>query len=358
MESLGKILFVDDNSNQLILLKKYFEKKLNYKIDTCNKPELFSASDFNNYDIIVTDMMMPQLDGLELLKKIKETNPNIPVIMLTAHSSISLVLQFMKNGGTDYVEKPIDFELLHLKINRALEDSKLKETLRKAEIKNLLNFENNKLKQEIILTILNGIFNPLNSVISFSKKGIEKFNILNDESKLNYYNIILNGGQSILDKLRAMAATFDQEKPKLLLRQDYYLKSMLNKVQCDLINFLPNKIEIVPYDDFIANTNIENVEFALKFLLIHANLFALPNTPITISAFKNESPCIKISYTGLADFTYTSITYSEFSTQEPNSKLFELNNILNICNRILHETKSKIILEQGEEKESNILISL
>lgn len=358
MQNQSKILFVDDNSNQLILIRKHFEKNLNYHVDTCSTPESFPINDFNNYDIIVTDMMMPQLDGLDLLKKIKEINPNIPVIMLTAHSSVSLVVKFMKDGGTDYVEKPIDFELLNLKINRALVDSKLKETLRKAEVKNLLNFENNKLKQEIILSILNGIFNPLNSIISFSKKGIEKFNILNDETKLNYYSIILNGGQNILDKLRAMAASFEQEKPKLLIRQDYFLKSMLNKVQIDLSNFLPNNFEIIPFEDFIANTNIENIEFALKFLLIHANLFAAANTQIAISAYKNGNSYIKISYTGIVDFNYTSITYSEFSTQEPNSKLFELNNILNICNRILHETKSKIILEQVENKESNILISL
>jgi DNA-binding response OmpR family regulator len=358
MQYQGKILFVDDNSNQLILMRKYFEKKLNYQIDTCNKPESFPAQDFNNYDIIITDMMMPQMDGLDLLKTIKVINPNIPVIMLTAHSSVSLVVQFMKDGGTDYVEKPIDFELLNLKINRALEDSKLKENLKKAEIKNLLNFENNKLKQEIILSILNGIFNPLNSVISFSKKGIEKFSLLNDETKLNYYSIILNGGQCILDKLRSMAASFDQEKPKLLSRQDYFLKSSLEKIQNDLSCFMPNNFEITPFEDFSAYTNIENIDFAIKFLLIHANLFAIPNTPLSITAYKNGYSCIKISYTGILNFNYTSITYTEFSAQEPNSNLFELNNILNICNRVLHETKSKITLEQVENKESCILITL
>ena len=290
-----KILFVDDNVMQLNLMKIYFEKKLNSQIEICNKPEELLGNDFQQYDLIVTDMMMPNIDGMDILAAIRNKHRDVPVIMLTAHSSINLVIKFMQAGGTDYLEKPIDLELLSLKIKKALTDSTIKKNFKNAEISNLLKSESYLFKQEIILSVLNDIFNPLNSIISFSKKGINKFSQINDETKLNYFNIILNGSESMLEKLRLLATSSDQRKSNIVTLQETDILNLLERVQKELSFLIDNKIDLIPFENFMVHSNIDKLTFVIKYLIMHIHLFSGSNKEISITANKDFNRCIKIT---------------------------------------------------------------
>lgn len=77
-------------------------------------------------DIIITDLKMPEVDGMEFLKKIRRLNPDIYVLMMTAHSSVQTAVEAMKLGAFDYITKPFSFDELLLIINRIKEISEIK----------------------------------------------------------------------------------------------------------------------------------------------------------------------------------------------------------------------------------------
>lgn len=80
----------------------------------------------SNIDIIITDLKMPEMDGLEFLTKIKELNPEIFVLLMTAHGSIQTAVEAMKAGAYDYLTKPFNIDELLLIINRIKEHREIK----------------------------------------------------------------------------------------------------------------------------------------------------------------------------------------------------------------------------------------
>jgi two-component system response regulator HydG len=79
------------------------------------------------FDLILMDVRMLKVSGLEALERIKVLNPAIPVIIMTAYSSVETAVSALKKGAYDYLTKPLDFEKLKLTIKRATEHFDLKE---------------------------------------------------------------------------------------------------------------------------------------------------------------------------------------------------------------------------------------
>ena len=98
----------------------------------------------NPYDVMILDIMMPNMDGLEVLRRVKETHPNVDVIMITGLSQIDTAVQAMKLGAFDYISKPFEPDELKLVVQRALERRRLlQENLTlKSELSSKYRFEN------------------------------------------------------------------------------------------------------------------------------------------------------------------------------------------------------------------------
>ena len=106
--------------------------------------EALRKIDENDYDILILDIMMPKIDGMEVLQRVKETHPDVDVIMVTGHSQIETAVRSMKLGAFDYLPKPFDPDELELIVERALERRRLlQENLDlKTEINSKYRFEN------------------------------------------------------------------------------------------------------------------------------------------------------------------------------------------------------------------------
>jgi len=92
-----------------------------------------------SYDIIVSDIRMPGMDGIETLKKIKAAYPLVEVILLTGHGSTETAVDGMKSGAFDYLMKPADFDDITAKITGACQrKTEQEERIRKAEARLLL----------------------------------------------------------------------------------------------------------------------------------------------------------------------------------------------------------------------------
>jgi two-component system response regulator HydG len=122
-----KILIVDDDPGHLTTLKT-ITKSWGYTVETANDGVV--AVDMvksGPVDLILMDVRMTNMSGIEALGQIKDYNPSIPVIIMTAYSSVESAVEALKSGAYDYLIKPLDFEVLKLTIERASEHAGLKE---------------------------------------------------------------------------------------------------------------------------------------------------------------------------------------------------------------------------------------
>ncbi len=127
-----KILIIDDDDELLVLMKAKLSKIEDYKVLTTSSPlEALNIVSSENIDLAIIDKNMPQLDGLEVLKHIKEFNENIQAIVMTGFGSIEDAVEAMKLGAYHYITKPINYDELRLVIKQALEHKNLKEENRK-----------------------------------------------------------------------------------------------------------------------------------------------------------------------------------------------------------------------------------
>ncbi|MEE8553366.1 MAG: sigma-54 dependent transcriptional regulator [Desulfobacterales bacterium] len=122
-----KILIVDDDPGHLTTLKT-ITKSWGYTVETANDGVVaVDTVKSGPVDLILMDVRMTNMSGIEALGQIKDYNPSIPVIIMTAYSSVESAVEALKSGAYDYLIKPLDFEVLKLAIERASEHAGLKE---------------------------------------------------------------------------------------------------------------------------------------------------------------------------------------------------------------------------------------
>ncbi|MCE5272440.1 sigma-54 dependent transcriptional regulator [bacterium] len=121
----SKILVVDDEKNIRAILTRLLEDEGYAVLTAASAEEAIVLAESSGPDLVLMDQRMPGLDGIEGLVRIKARNPDITVIILTAHAEIGLAVEAIKKGAYDYLTKPFDNEELLIVIRRALERSSL-----------------------------------------------------------------------------------------------------------------------------------------------------------------------------------------------------------------------------------------
>ena len=118
---MARILLVDDDTTFCLMLKTWLTKK-GFQVDeafSCR--EALSKTKEAKYDVILTDLRLPDEDGMYLLKNIKEKTPEVQVILMTGYADIHTAVQAIKLGAFDYVAKPVIPDEILKKIQDALE---------------------------------------------------------------------------------------------------------------------------------------------------------------------------------------------------------------------------------------------
>ena len=121
------VLVVDDDPAHRLMLKTLLEE-WNYR--TAEADDGQKALDFIHegaVDLVLMDMRMPNMDGIEATNAINQYNPAIPIIIMTAYSSIPSAVEALKSGAYDYLTKPLDFEAMRMVMGRALEHTQLQQ---------------------------------------------------------------------------------------------------------------------------------------------------------------------------------------------------------------------------------------
>jgi two-component system, NtrC family, response regulator HydG len=126
MKNKFDILIVDDDSAHRVMLKKLLGGWGYATVEADDGSGAIEAVRARSFDLVLMDIRMLNVSGIEALEQIKKINPAIPVIIMTAYASVETAVSAMKKGADDYLTKPLDFDELKIKLSRATAHSLLK----------------------------------------------------------------------------------------------------------------------------------------------------------------------------------------------------------------------------------------
>ncbi len=121
----ARIVIVDDEPRMAAVVAMALERDGHRCTRYASAAEALAAIEAHGADVVVTDLRMPEIDGLELLRRLRATHPTLPVILLTAHASVPSAVAAMRDGAFDYVAKPFDNDELRALVARALDLTRL-----------------------------------------------------------------------------------------------------------------------------------------------------------------------------------------------------------------------------------------
>ena len=121
------ILVVDDEESHRMMLRAHLEQDGFEVVEASDGHEAVQKVENRFFDLVLIDIRMPKMDGMEALRQIKHFNPSIPVIMMTAYGSIDSAVETLKSGAEDYLTKPLDMDELLIKVHRSLRFRQLEE---------------------------------------------------------------------------------------------------------------------------------------------------------------------------------------------------------------------------------------
>ncbi len=131
-----QILIVDDELDILTVLAMIISDKTDHKVTTTNNPfEVPELIKEGVYDLLIADLKMPGMDGIELMGEVRKLDEYIPILIITAYGSPELAERAINKGAYDYITKPFRKEQILIAINRAMEWQTMNKELRRLKDK-------------------------------------------------------------------------------------------------------------------------------------------------------------------------------------------------------------------------------
>jgi len=151
-----RILVVEDDPNHGAMCARLLERK-GYKARaiTSGREALSLLAQTGEIDLVLADLQMPEMDGIELLSEVKGKYPHIEFIVMTGYGTVKTAVEAMQLGASHYIQKPLDHEELNLLIQRAIEKKKLEERVDRltAELQGRYSFDNVIGKSSVMQTV-------------------------------------------------------------------------------------------------------------------------------------------------------------------------------------------------------------
>ena len=218
----ARILVVDDETDLVRLMKQRFRRRLKngdylFVFAESGKKAWEILQEDWNFDVVLTDINMPGMDGIALLGKIAEAKPVLRTIMVSAYDDMENIRRSMNLGAYDFVTKPIDFDDLEVTIDKTLGEI---EVLKQAQLAGQLKEENrelsdlNELKSRLFTNISHELRTPLTIITGITEQ-IEE----NPDQWLHKgLKMIKRNGRSLLNLVNQILDLRKMEMGKLKLR--------------------------------------------------------------------------------------------------------------------------------------------
>ncbi|MFQ5649621.1 MAG: sigma-54-dependent transcriptional regulator [bacterium] len=143
MAKRASILAVDDELDFVRTLSEILARNRYDVFTSCSGYEALQMLSIRQFDLVILDLIMPLISGIETMKRIQRIDPGLPVIILTANTEVHAVVEAMKLGAYDYFSKPIEWEKLEIAIKNALITRELRHEVRKlkGQLRNKVGYE-------------------------------------------------------------------------------------------------------------------------------------------------------------------------------------------------------------------------
>jgi DNA-binding NtrC family response regulator len=128
MHSKGRILIVEDDPSVLSILSENFEAGFPEVVTAENGAEALMKFKPYDYDLIISDIRMPEMDGFSLLENVRKMDPEVPFFMMTGFPNNQTVSTALQKGADDLIPKPFHFEQLKTRLFRFYENRRMKES--------------------------------------------------------------------------------------------------------------------------------------------------------------------------------------------------------------------------------------
>ncbi len=208
MAEQNSILVIDDEKRMCDSIKVLLSN-IGYEVDTAENGRTGIEKLQNKaYGLVITDLMMPELDGFAVMKHVRENCPNTLVIVITGYASVESAVRAIRSGAYDYILKPFDFEIIKISVERAWDKLKLEKELEKTR----------KLAQvaERAITLNYELNNPLSVASGFAQLLQMRLEGSSDEALKRQVSSIVNASEQI----HQMTTQFSRYAKNLLNEND------------------------------------------------------------------------------------------------------------------------------------------
>jgi putative nucleotidyltransferase with HDIG domain len=223
------ILVVDDDMSIRECFKEILSEAGNYQVDTTGNPQqALEKLKGNAFDIVISDIVMPKMDGIEFLQEIKAIDSTLPVVMITGLPTVDTAIRAMKEGASDFITKPLRFDQITLVAEKLIRERKL--LLENAQLHDALQ---QKQTIEALNTKLNQKIKEISILYSISESFLETF--VDDER--------------LYAKITQMATEITGASFSMLMLMDRERKVLIPEAKCGLAGYtVANQISYLQPD--------------------------------------------------------------------------------------------------------------
>jgi signal transduction histidine kinase len=297
------ILIVDDDVALLQALPEALYLRLDdAKVDTCvSGLEAIALIEQHDYDVIVTDIKMPGMDGLALLIKAQKMRPNTPVILITGHGEHDLAVQALRGGAYDFIQKPIDRDYLVAALKRAVQTYRLQRQVHEQQLalelhaKSLEHMvqkrtrelvESNAAKDKFLSIVSHELKTPLTSL-----KGMTQL-LRRRVERADPVTILRSGLADMERAIRRMEVLVNDLLDSSLVETNMFV---LHRKRYDLVQLCRDLIEEytsgngpsltfeLSGEPLEAEVDVDRISQVIINLLTNARKYSSKGTPITVT---------------------------------------------------------------------------
>ncbi len=241
-EDGGLLLIVDDNEDNRDVLARRLQKLGHWAVTAASGPEALNVLAEQPFDLVLLDIMMPEMDGYEVLRRIK-TEPqtqHLPVIMISALDELESVVRCIDMGAADYLPKPFNPTLLRARVGASLREKRARdrEQRRTAELaesyRRLRELE--RLRDDLTYMIVHDLRTPLTSLLS----GLQTVPLIGDlnSTQSEMLDIATDGGETLLGMINDLLDVEKMEQESVpLSRVPLYAETLIAQA-CSQVTLL------------------------------------------------------------------------------------------------------------------------